>query len=277
MPVLAEASRLAPRQPGVYLFLDGDGAVVYVGTATDLRSRLGSHARGAGLGDPRAATRCATVERVVWEVAPSALAALGREADLIAALRPPLNGTHREATPWPFVTVTPSPAGALLALDPDPGRGGPGVFGCFTSLGKGKAHMGASRLSAGYVSLLRLLWVAGPTPGHIPRRIAGTSPPARHESPLAAPLHRPLVDFLAGRSDRVLARLTEQVHKPDVPPFMRPALERDAASAAEFFALGPRALHDRRRRHRLPAGPVDAATLRNVLVDEVDDLIACAG
>jgi len=43
---LMSAAKNAPRQPGVYLMKDGDGKILYVGKARDLRARLRSYAGG---------------------------------------------------------------------------------------------------------------------------------------------------------------------------------------------------------------------------------------
>ena len=40
---LIEDRRELPDQPGVYLFHDAEGKVVYVGKATSIRSRVGNH------------------------------------------------------------------------------------------------------------------------------------------------------------------------------------------------------------------------------------------
>ena len=41
--LLAEQRRNLPDQPGVYLFRDGKGRVVYVGKAKSIRKRVASH------------------------------------------------------------------------------------------------------------------------------------------------------------------------------------------------------------------------------------------
>lgn len=40
---IREKVKLLPRQPGIYQFLDDEGKILYVGKATDLRSRVGSY------------------------------------------------------------------------------------------------------------------------------------------------------------------------------------------------------------------------------------------
>jgi len=49
---LAEQRRALPDQPGVYLFRDARGRVIYVGKAKSIRKRVASHfsARGTMIG-----------------------------------------------------------------------------------------------------------------------------------------------------------------------------------------------------------------------------------
>ena len=44
---LQEQLRALPSRPGVYLFRDGDGRILYIGKATSLRSRVRSYFGGA--------------------------------------------------------------------------------------------------------------------------------------------------------------------------------------------------------------------------------------
>ena len=44
----ADKRRELPDEPGVYLFRDGRGKVIYVGKAKSIRKRVASHFSGAG-------------------------------------------------------------------------------------------------------------------------------------------------------------------------------------------------------------------------------------
>ena len=80
----------APTTPGVYLFRDRSGAVLYVGKARDLRARLRSYF----LGDrqrPAVEAALGALEQVEWRQVGSELEAALEELRLIRELRPPSN------------------------------------------------------------------------------------------------------------------------------------------------------------------------------------------
>jgi predicted GIY-YIG superfamily endonuclease len=83
------AVRKAPSAPGVYVFRDWSGGVLYVGKAMNLRRRLAAHfAERRWRTLPPALARVITVE---WQAVGSEIEALLREATLIRDLRPLVN------------------------------------------------------------------------------------------------------------------------------------------------------------------------------------------
>ncbi len=81
--------REAPRLPGVYGMVAGDGELIYVGKAKCLRTRLLSYFRRGR--DPKAGQIAKDARAVVWEPAPSEFAALLRELELIRRWQPRRN------------------------------------------------------------------------------------------------------------------------------------------------------------------------------------------
>jgi len=80
-----------PRRPGVYLFKDARGRVLYVGKASDLRGRVASYLRPGGDGRPRIAFlegRMADLETVLCRTPAEALML---EDTLIKKFKPPYN------------------------------------------------------------------------------------------------------------------------------------------------------------------------------------------
>jgi len=80
----------APTSPGVYLFRDRCGTVLYVGKARDLRARLRSYFAGDRQ-RPAVEAALGALERVEWRVLGSELEAALEELRLIRELRPPAN------------------------------------------------------------------------------------------------------------------------------------------------------------------------------------------
>jgi DNA polymerase III epsilon subunit family exonuclease len=110
----------APTSPGVYLFRDGNGTVLYVGKARDLRARLRSYFSGSRK-RPAVEAALGALEEIEWQPLGSELEAALEELRLIRDLRPPANArgrsdrsvylTRRESA-WAVVTQ-PGPYGPL--------------------------------------------------------------------------------------------------------------------------------------------------------------------
>jgi excinuclease ABC subunit C len=96
-----------PAKPGVYLFRDGRGDVLYVGKAKSLRPRVRSYFQ-AGRGDarhqiPRLVDRIADVEVIVTG---TEVEALHLEQNLVKRHRPPFNVRLRDDKSFPYIAVT---------------------------------------------------------------------------------------------------------------------------------------------------------------------------
>src|SRR5262249_34259172 len=77
-----------PQEPGVYRFFDGQGRLLYVGKARDLRERVGSYFAARTRPDPRTEAWLGSVARIEHERSGSELEALLREANQIAVRAP---------------------------------------------------------------------------------------------------------------------------------------------------------------------------------------------
>ena len=87
-------ARGAPTRPGVYLFRDCHGQVLYVGRARDLRTRLRSYF-GSDRQRPSVEAALLALERIEWRVLGSELEAALEELRLIRELQPPANSRSR--------------------------------------------------------------------------------------------------------------------------------------------------------------------------------------
>src|SRR6202035_538869 len=110
--VLAEG---LPHRPGVYLFRGPAGARLYVGTAVDLRRRVGQYFTGA---DPRGRMKeMVTLAGAVDHVeCAHALEAGVRELRMLAAHAPPYNRRSRFPQRWWWVALTDEAFPRLSAL-----------------------------------------------------------------------------------------------------------------------------------------------------------------
>ncbi len=99
--------RLVPTQPGVYLFRDDAGDVLYVGKAKSLRPRVRSYFQ-AGSSDTRQGIRhmASRVEQIETIVTSSEVEALHLEQNLVKRHRPPFNVRLRDDKSFPYIAVT---------------------------------------------------------------------------------------------------------------------------------------------------------------------------
>ena len=93
-----------PGRPGVYLFRDADGRVVYVGKAKSLRSRLSNYF-ATGL-HPRTMAMVEAATDVEWIVTDNEVEALHLEVNLIKQHRPRYNVRYRDDKSYPYLAVT---------------------------------------------------------------------------------------------------------------------------------------------------------------------------
>jgi DNA polymerase III epsilon subunit family exonuclease len=87
-------ARGVPTRPGVYLFRDRHGQVLYVGRARDLRARLRSYFRSERQ-RPSVEAALLALDRIEWRVLGSELEAALEEVRLIRELAPPANSRGR--------------------------------------------------------------------------------------------------------------------------------------------------------------------------------------
>ncbi|TMK24354.1 MAG: excinuclease ABC subunit UvrC, partial [Actinobacteria bacterium] len=104
---LAEQRRALPDLPGVYLFRDGNGRVVYVGKAKSLRKRVASHFSKAQVpSSPGHAEMIASVEHVECVAVASEAEALLAEQSFIKQYRPRFNIRLRDDKSYPFIAIS---------------------------------------------------------------------------------------------------------------------------------------------------------------------------
>ena len=157
-----------PSAPGVYFLLGTGRRLLYVGTASDVRRRLQDHARSP---------RWEEVDDVRHELLRSATAALAREADILAALRPPWNKSHIDGY---FSYVTVAPKGLTV--------GPRGTYGCFPHLGTGSLSAPGRACIDGFNALSRVVSTARVDSGLLHELLSGRSSqlldlPVEHDQP----------------------------------------------------------------------------------------------
>ncbi len=124
---LAEQRRSLPDSPGVYQFLDEDGAVLYVGKARSIRKRVASHFSG---GQSQLTRR---VARIDFLVTASEAEALLSEQQFIKRHRPLFNIRLRDDKSYPYVGISLDEEYPRVYFTRERHRAGRAYFGPFSS------------------------------------------------------------------------------------------------------------------------------------------------
>lgn len=122
-PTARNACALLPREPGVYRFRDATGRVMYIGRATDLRSRTRTY-WGELRGRRRLRRMVPQIARVEAIVCGSVHEAAWLERNLLERSKPRWNRVRGglEVPRWLVVDADPARPGLRLTHDPEPGR-----------------------------------------------------------------------------------------------------------------------------------------------------------
>jgi len=106
--LLEEKLRQLPDSPGVYLHKDAAGRVLYVGKATNLKSRVRSYFQSSAQHSPRIRWMVSRVADVEFFLVGSNLEALILECNLIKKYRPYFNVKYRDDKRYPLLEITTS-------------------------------------------------------------------------------------------------------------------------------------------------------------------------
>ncbi|MGH2759430.1 MAG: excinuclease ABC subunit UvrC [Actinomycetota bacterium] len=98
--------RGVPDRPGVYLFRDGDGRVLYVGKARSIRKRIASYFGAPSGLATRTQALMVSARRVEWVVVTGEVQALLLEYSLIQEHKPRYNVRYRDDKSYPYLAVT---------------------------------------------------------------------------------------------------------------------------------------------------------------------------
>ena len=107
MADLEKQLKALPAKPGVYVFRDARGGVLYIGKAKSLRPRVRSYfQRGATMSRHAMGQLPGRVEDVEVIVTGNEVEALHLEQNLVKRYRPPFNVKLRDDKSFPYIAVT---------------------------------------------------------------------------------------------------------------------------------------------------------------------------
>src|SRR6202142_1594186 len=256
---IAEQRRALPDQPGVYLFRDGRGVVVYVGKAKSVRKRVASHfakaqVGGRGSGSSGHADMVAAVEHVECVVVATEAEALLAEQSFIKQYRPRFNIRLRDDKSYPFIAISLDEDYPRVYFTRERHRPGRAYFGPYSS---------AKRVRSTLEVLAKVFMFrscTGPEPGRRSGSPCLDYYIKRCEAPCVGYVSKEdyrrsidgVIDFLSGRFRTIERDLETRMHAAAAAEeFEQATLERNRLSAV-------RSLLERRRVANESVGTFDA-------------------
>ncbi len=206
-----------PSRPGVYLFKDKRGKILYIGKAKRLDLRVNSHFRGTS-DDPRHAAMLRQVSDVDYIATQTEIDALILEANLVKQHRPRFNINLKDDKRFPFVKVTLAERFPRIMLTRTLVEDGSRYFGPFTDVKE--VRLGLRLLRGAF----RLRSCSGADPGRVRGRecldyqIGICSAPCTEkidEEGYALQV-KELLTCLSGRSQEVIDSLNEEMKSASV-------------------------------------------------------------
>lgn len=123
-----------PTTPGVYLFQDKQGRVIYIGKAKNLRARAGSYFLKAAAESERTAQLVREAHDIDFLEAQSEVDALLMEARLVKDIQPRLNRELRDDKSFPYLQITTHEDFPRVEITRVPRSTGVKLYGPFTSV-----------------------------------------------------------------------------------------------------------------------------------------------
>jgi excinuclease ABC subunit C len=254
---VTQQRRTLPDSPGVYLFHDAEGEVIYVGKARSIRKRVASHFSG---GETRLTSRVDRIEVLVTATEAEALLA---EQSFIKRHRPRFNIRLRDDKSYPYVAVSLDEDYPRVYFTREKHRPGRAYFGPFSSAKRVRETLDLLG------KLFQFRTCEGPEPGRRSGSPCLDYYIKRCGAPCVGYVSREeyrrnidaIVDFLSGRYRQVESDETEKMEEAAAArEFERAALHRDRLKAI-------RSLFERQR---VAGGSVGTADLIGVAVEGPD-------
>ena len=125
-----------PQSPGVYLMKNAADVVIYIGKATNLRSRAGSYFLKAAAEEQRTASWIAEIADIDYMDCESEVDALLVEARLIKDIQPQHNKIQKDDKSFPYLQITTYEDFPRVEVTREPANSGVKLYGPFASAGE---------------------------------------------------------------------------------------------------------------------------------------------
>jgi excinuclease ABC subunit C len=228
--------RALPNRPGVYIMRDGEGEVIYVGKAANLRSRIRSYFGSPHSFEPKVRRLVEQIADFEFIVTDSAQEALILEATLIKRHQPFFNVRLKDDKHYPYLKIdlgNPCPRLEITRrVQPD---GGSRYFGPYASAGSVRKTLDLVKKLFPWRSCTKAITGKDPRPCldyYIHRCIAPCSGYCTKEE--YDNVIRQVILFLEGRADEVVKELRQRMAEAaEGWEFERAAVLRDQIHAVE--------------------------------------------
>lgn len=224
----AEQVSRAPEEPGVYLLKDRNGKVIYVGKARSLRERLRAYTQPKD--DPRLQSLVARVASLETIVTRSEVEALILEENLIKIRKPKYNVRLRDDKKFPYLKVTANEPVPRVFVTRNTRPDGALLFGPYTNVRELRRALRSVK------RIFRVRTCHWRLPDERPARPCLEFQVNRCTAPCADRVSagdyrqqvRDVIEFLSGRSNRLVGELEERMGcAAAAQDFERAALLRD--------------------------------------------------
>ena len=127
-------------RPGIYQMYDGEGALLYVGKAKNLKNRVGSYFRASGLTD-KTMSLVSRIQDIQVTVTTTEVDALLLEHNLIKTQQPPYNILLRDDKSYPYIFLSSEDKFPRIAIHRGAKRRKGTYFGPYPSAGAVRESM----------------------------------------------------------------------------------------------------------------------------------------
>jgi len=228
-----EQVRALPERPGVYIMRDARGDVLYVGKATNLRSRVRSYFGSSRGLEPKVLALAETATQIDHIVTASPAEALMLEATLVKRHQPPHNVRLKDDKHYPYLKVDVQNDWPRVTITRRVETDGARYFGPYASAGSVRRTLDVVKKLFPWRSCTKTITGTDPRPCldyYIKRCIAPCTAYCTKEE-YAEVIGQTLL-FLEGRSSEVLDRVeADMLTAAESLQFERAALLRDQAKA----------------------------------------------
>ncbi len=241
----SERLKATPARPGVYLMRDEDGAVLYVGKAASLRSRVSSYFAPSAALPRKIANMIDRVDDFEYIVTESEQEALILECNLIKEHQPPYNARLKDDKSYPFIKIDVSEDFPQVYITRRVNKDDSRYFGPFASAGSVRRTLSLLKKLFPYRSCTKTITGndARPCLDYHIHRCVGPCIGAVDKREYAEVIDQVIL-FLEGKTNKVVGSIKRRMlDAAESLEFEKAAVLRDQLTAIEKVNEGQKVLH----------------------------------